>query len=129
MRYIQISKLPSLFLCLTIAITICGCSCCSNKASSHSDLAKLAASRPHPSMIFDYPNAAARNRQPDTTSSQQFFRQEWPMTSLPEGYVSNGEIAGYHEYTSDYQRIGSNNIPHQYYNRRTYTFRKEQKYR
>ena len=121
MKYIQISKILTLFLCMTIAITTMGCSCYSNNSSSRSCQGRHNASRSQPSIIFDYPRTAARSRQPHVTSSEQFIRQEWPMTSIPAGYVTDGEIAGYQEYTSDYQRIGSDNNPRQYYNRRTRT--------
>ena len=124
------NKFLLLTIMLVISIIICGCSCCAKKPRIESHPSRPSATiTSRPSLIFDYPNTAALYRQPYITSSEQFIRPAWPLTSLPTGYVSYGESAGYREYTTDHQRINSDNTPRQYYRQRTHTFRSEFKAR
>lgn len=115
-------RFSAMALALAITVTLCGCTC-----NSHKTYHITASSKS--SVIFDYPNTAARYQYASGITSEDFTRYDWPVTSVPTGYVSGGELAGYHEYSIDYQRIGSDNTPRQYYRQRTHTFRTEYKSR
>ena len=129
MNFEKIAKIALASLSLAIAATFCGCSSCGKCAFDNFALYPAPVRRSTPTVIFDYPNYMARHQQGRTTRSELFGRQEWPITSVPTGYVTNGEIAGYREYTTDYQSVRSDNTPYQYYQQRTATYRAEQKYR
>ena len=73
----------------------------------------------HPGIIFD---RTGHSRRGYGVSSERFVRSEWPLAKVPVGYVNQGKIVSYSESTYDEQRVGSDNVPRQYYRRRTRTY-------
>ena len=83
----------------------------------------------NPAMVFSLPHRDYPATRHNRVSGERFYRPEWPIPQVPQGYVRGAEQAVYYENIRDYQYNTSDHRARDRFYRQSQTSRLVVKYR